>query len=104
MDHQPSAPGADLQFDTAVPQDGAAGALSCGFCAQPITADSYFDVSGRTTCATCRAKVAELMEPPRGTAPFVIAALFGLGAGIAGAIIYYAVIALTNFEIGIVAI
>jgi hypothetical protein len=33
-----------------------------------------------------------------------MALLFGLGAGIAGAIIYYAVIAITNFEIGIVAI
>ena len=44
------------------------------------------------------------MEPPRGAGPFVMALLFGLGAGIAGAIIYYAVIAITNFEIGIVAI
>jgi hypothetical protein len=31
-------------------------------------------------------------------------AVYGLGAGIVGAIIYYAVIAITNFEIGIVAI
>src|SRR4029450_6773668 len=35
---------------------------------------------------------------------FGLAALFGLGAAIAGAILYYAVIAITNFEIGIVAI
>jgi hypothetical protein len=34
----------------------------------------------------------------------LIAGLFGLGAGIVGAIIYYAVIAILNLEIGIVAI
>jgi hypothetical protein len=36
--------------------------------------------------------------------PFAIAALFGLGAALAGAAIYYAVIAITHFEIGLVAI
>jgi hypothetical protein len=37
-------------------------------------------------------------------APIVMAGVFGLGAGIVGAVIYYAVIAITNFEIGLVAI
>jgi hypothetical protein len=96
----------DLQFDTAVPQAGAppaGGALSCKFCARPITGE-YYDVSGRETCPTCHSQVTTLMETPRGAGPFVLASLFGLGAGIVGAIIYYAVIAITNFEIGIVAI
>jgi hypothetical protein len=44
------------------------------------------------------------METPTGVAPLVKAGLFGLGAGIAGAIVYYAVLALLNLEIGIVAI
>jgi hypothetical protein len=43
-------------------------------------------------------------ETPRGLMPLVIAGIFGLGAGIVGAAIYYAVIALANLEIGIVAI
>ena len=98
--------GTELQFDTAVPQGGASGAartLSCGYCARPI-AGEYFDVSGRTTCAECRGTIAALMQVPPGAGPFLTAALFGMGAGIAGAAIYYAVIAVTNFEIGIVAI
>jgi hypothetical protein len=44
------------------------------------------------------------METPAGAGPFLQAAAFGIGAGIAGAIVYYAVIALTKLEIGIVAI
>ena len=36
--------------------------------------------------------------------PLAIAAIFGLGAALAGAAIYYAVIAITHFEIGLVAI
>jgi hypothetical protein len=45
-----------------------------------------------------------MTETPRNWGLFAKAGLFGLGAAIAGAILYYAVIAITNFEIGIVAI
>src|SRR5207237_4415003 len=43
-------------------------------------------------------------ETPGVITPLLVASLFGLGAGIVGAAIYYAVIALANLEIGIVAI
>ena len=43
-------------------------------------------------------------ETPRGIIPFITAGVFGLGAGVVGAGIYYAVIAIANLEIGIVAI
>jgi hypothetical protein len=64
----------------------------------------YYDVNGQTFCARCRAIVEAHAETPRGIAPFAVAALFGLGAGIAGAIIYYAVMKILHLEIGIVAI
>lgn len=96
-----------LQFDTALLKGGGAPgdtrALVCDGCAQPITS-TYYDVSGRTTCAACRTTLGTLLETPSGIAPIVKASLFGMAAGIAGAIVYYAVIAITNFEIGIVAI
>jgi len=41
---------------------------------------------------------------PRGWKLPIKAGLFGLGAAIVGAILYYAVVAITDFEIGIVAI
>jgi hypothetical protein len=96
-----------LQFDTALPRGGSladqSGAVTCHACQRTVHTE-YYDVSGQPTCAECRAKIETLTETPSGIGPLVKAGLFGLAAGIAGAIIYYAVIAITDFEIGIVAI
>ena len=96
-----------LQFDTVVPQDAGAldarAGLTCRNCGQPLV-DEYFDVSGAPVCASCRDLLEHYGQPPRGIIPLARAALFGLGAAVAGAILYYAVIAITNLEIGLVAI
>ena len=48
-----------LQFETAIPQEGAADAaarpdgVSCRNCARPI-ADEYFDLNGLPVCGPCR--------------------------------------------------
>lgn len=95
---------ADLQFDKFVPQGAAtADALNCAYCNRPLGVE-YYDVSGKSTCASCRGQIEALIETPRGSRPFLMALLFGAGAAIAGAILYYAVIAITKWEIGIVAI
>ncbi|HEX6464416.1 MAG TPA: hypothetical protein VFZ98_08185 [Vicinamibacterales bacterium] len=94
----------DLQFDKVVPQGPPVpDALSCAYCKRPLPAE-YYDVSGNSTCAGCRGQIETLIETPRGAGPFLKALTLGGVAGIAGAIVYYAVIAITNFEIGIVAI
>jgi hypothetical protein len=95
-----------LQFDTVVHTDArvaGASVAACASCHQPL-ASEYYDINGHPMCVPCHGRIAPLTETPRGAGPMLLAALFGLGAGIAGAIIYYAVIAITNFEIGIVAI
>ena len=61
-------------------------------------------MNGSTVCTSCRATVEAAAEVPRGVVPLAAAGALGLGAAIAGAIIYYAVIALANLEIGIIAI
>jgi hypothetical protein len=66
--------------------------------------DEYFDVNGQSVCESCRDQIVKLAETPRGWGLTARAGLFGLVAAILGAILYYAVIAITNFEIGIVAI
>ena len=99
---------APLQFETLVPSIPVEGSprqhrVRCAGCPR-ILDDHYFDVSGQPACATCRDQVSRQMEVPRGWAVIARACLFGFVAAVAGAILYYAVIAITNFEIGIVAI
>jgi hypothetical protein len=78
-------------------------AVVCSSCQRTI-ATTYFDVNGQPFCGSCRTIVQSQAQTPRGVGPLLRAAFFGLGAGIVGAAIYYAVIAITNFEIGLVAI
>lgn len=107
MPHDAAGGSLDLHFDKALPSSGSAadsgGAVNCQSCQRTIYTE-YFDVSGQVMCGECRGAVETLLQTPRGAGPLVKAGLFGLGAGIVGAIIYYAVIAITDFEIGIVAI
>jgi hypothetical protein len=98
-----------LQFEVATPQ-GAPPALPadsrgvvCTACHQSVALE-YFDVNGQQVCASCRDVIAQQLESPRGSLPLVRAGMFGLGAALLGAVLYYAVIAITNFEIGLVAI
>jgi hypothetical protein len=97
-----------LQFDTAIPSvpaeaDGTQQGVSCIACRRPLR-DQYYDVDGQSACRSCRDEIARLAETPREWGVFARACLFGFVAAILGAIVYYAVIAITNFEIGIVAI
>jgi hypothetical protein len=77
--------------------------VKCAVCQRSIS-DKYFDINGQPACDRCRLQVARQAETPTGFAAFAKAAVFGLGAAILGAIVYYAVIAITEFEIGLVAI
>jgi hypothetical protein len=97
----------DLQFDrVSRPGNGVlagTAAATCSACKRPIT-DAYFDVNGHTFCARCRVIVQQAAETPAGAGLLLKSALFGFGAAIVGAIIYYSVIAFLHLEIGIVAI
>jgi len=98
----------ELQFDRvstgAVPSASPGKvAVTCAACQTSIET-MYFEVNGSILCRLCRTRAESAAETPRGIVPLMIAAIYGLGAGVVGAIIYYAVIAITNFEIGIVAI
>ena len=98
----------ELQFDrvmtdspgSVVPSPSSA---TCTGCHNTIDTE-YYSINDHTVCRACRDAIEAAAQTPRGAGPFVRAGLFGLGAGIVGAAIYYAVIALANLEIGIVAI
>ncbi len=97
-----------LQFDRVITESTSSAspnslAVTCAACQASIETE-YFDVNGTVVCARCRAIVESAAETPRGIVPLMTAGVYGLGAGIVGAAIYYAVIAIANLEIGIVAI
>ena len=108
MAEDTSSTGNELQFERVVtdqlpPAANGAPAVVCAGCHARLEAE-YYEINGRPFCADCREKIEAVAETPRGLLPLAIAAIFGLGAALAGAAIYYAVIAVTNFEIGLVAI
>lgn len=97
-----------LQFDrieTTHPSGDPAAlpSVTCAVCGRPV-GTTYFTANGKPICASCRDVVTSSAATPRSAGPLLLAGLFGLGAAVAGAAIYYAVIAIANLEIGIVAI
>ena len=109
----PPRPG-DLQFDHVVaPGSGAGaptgspGALKCANCGASIETQ-YYHLGEQTICEACKrtldAQIAGVMAKGKGAGAMTRAFFLGLGAAVLGAAIYYGVIAITNLEIGIVAI
>lgn len=96
----------DLQFDTAEPvstdSTEVSSTNSCAICSQTI-GDAYFSVGGQAVCPACCDK---LKAPVLGTrwSRLFKASLLGLGAGLIGAIIWFAIRRVTHYEIGLVAI
>src|SRR5688500_14346432 len=96
---QSSAP---LSFDQAdVPQGG--GGMTCSNCAQSI-AGSYFEVGASLLCAWCKDKVQSELNAGSGVARFGRAFLFGAVGGLAGAIVYYGVSAITGYNLGLISV
>lgn len=99
----------ELQFDrveTSGEQPGERTAgpdVTCVVCGKSVGSE-YYHINDKPVCESCRQTVLAAAVTPRTAGPLVRAGLFGLAAAIAGAAIYYAVIAITNFEIGLVAI
>jgi hypothetical protein len=101
----PSTP-SPLQFDRAeLPSSPSQGAqeVACAFCRTPLYS-SYFDINGQMACEACRYKVEEQLKTRPGVAGFLRAGAAGCGAALAGAGIYYAVRAITGYEIGLISI
>ena len=95
-----------LQFDTAEPPAGSGGAmmaLACSACGTEIPT-SYFEVNGSIVCSSCRTRVLTQFTGGSGSRRFVRAVGLGLLAAAAGSALYYAILRLTGYEIGLVAI
>jgi hypothetical protein len=84
-------------------EDAESGELVCAFCQDKIY-DAYFEVSGQTSCQKCRYTLEERRAHGSGAGRFLRASLAGSLAATAGAGIYYAVLALTEYEFALVSI
>jgi hypothetical protein len=98
----------DLQFDrvettTPLGEATTSPAVTCAVCGKSVDRE-YYHANGKPICDSCRQVVTAATATPRSAGTLAVAGVFGLGAAIAGAAIYYAVIAIANLEIGIVAI
>lgn len=94
----------ELQFDHAEPVDeDAAAPLTCTGCGRPID-DVYYEVNGEVRCGVCCERMEAARRGGSRAGRVVRATIFGGLAGAVGAGIYYAVAALTGYEIGLVAL
>jgi hypothetical protein len=97
-----------IQFDrveTTASPGGVAGqpGVICGSCRQTVRT-RYFSIRATPLCEPCKAAFEASQDAARSWGTFGRAVLLGAGAAVAGAVLYYAVIAITKFEIGLVAI
>jgi hypothetical protein len=94
-------PNQPIQFDKA---DFAGEAtLTCAACKAPITSE-YYQANGQTICPTCRDQVAKIGIGGSGAARFGKALIAGFGAGFLGFLLYYFVLKITGYNIGLIAI
>jgi ribosomal protein S27AE len=90
-----------LQFDNA--EATGAGTTTCAACGGTLMG-SYYEANGRVVCGSCRQRLLAAWD--RGSPPMRIlkALLLGVGGGIMGAGLYYAVLAITGYEFSLLAI
>jgi hypothetical protein len=91
----------ELQFHRAQPIDTEPTAKSCAACKQSIAGEHY-QVRNQVICASCAAKIRAGQQSQR-PVPLFRAVIYGLGAALAGCILYAIPLAM-GFQIGIVAL
>jgi hypothetical protein len=93
----------ELRFDRVEPQEGEAATSACATCGDALPG-IYFEVAGQMVCPGCRERLAA--ELARGTRLGRLgrALAGGVAAAVVGAGLYYAVLALTGYEVGLIAI
>lgn len=91
-----------MRFEQADIETEAAPA-TCAFCSEPI-AGSYYQVGTAIVCESCRERMRAEREAGSGLGRWTRAALFGTGAAIVGALLWYLVAELTGYEFGLIAI
>jgi len=94
----------ELQFDQAEYTEGTeAAGPSCVACHQPIH-HQYFQLNGAILCGHCREQIMAGLNSGSWFVRFLKASLFGFGAAIAGFAIYFGILKVTGYQIGLISI
>jgi hypothetical protein len=93
---------APLRFDDAAPTESAQ-APTCTQCSTSI-GTAYYELASSVICPACKGRLEAELMGGSGSARFLKASGLGFGAALLGAAIYYAILALTGYEVGLVAI
>jgi hypothetical protein len=94
----------NLQFERAEPTPGAStGTLACKTCGSVIN-DKYFVVNGHIVCDNCRRSLEATWDRGGAAGRFGKAVALGILATIGCAVLWYAVLALTDSQWGILAV
>lgn len=96
-------PVSDLQFDKAVYKDNTAGPSVCAVCKSPL-AGAYYQVNQSVTCPSCKQRLEKQFTSGSPVGRVIKALAFGIPAAVLGAGLYYLIMALTGYELGLVAI
>lgn len=94
---------ADVQFDRAEYAGDAEDKPRCAACKTALWS-SYYAVNGKTVCEKCKTDLELSRGEGSGIGRFLRASLYGFGAGLVGAGIWYGIRAATGLEIGFIAI
>ncbi len=92
-----------LQFDFAHEPGAESSGPVCAFCKRPLR-DFYFECNGAHVCEICKVREEEDFRKDGGWSRVPTALLFGIGAAVAGSILYYLFIKVLNIELGLMAI
>lgn len=90
-----------LQFETA--EGLTPDSPTCAVCRAPLTTE-YHELNGHPVCASCRAKEDAVHAQDMRWSRFITAAVYGFGAALAGGLLYWGFVKLTNIEFGLMAI
>jgi hypothetical protein len=90
-----------LQFDTAVPSGTPAS--NCVVCKQPV-GDAYYTAGKAIVCPSCKTGIETHVSADPTTAQIARAVVYGLGGAVAGAAVYWVVLATLHAMIGIIGI
>jgi hypothetical protein len=92
-----------ITFDSGPAPDRGPRTATCAACGRDI-AGEYYTVNGHVTCAACRTAIADHGAGRAGTRGVLTAVGLGSAAGLAGAVVWWAIRRYASLEVGLIAI